>query len=268
MRAGPAPGSGPACVAPRRLDVAEVVAHRLLRRLGIVRRDAVADAAVHLDHQPPLGAARGTGCGAAPRAASRPSSRAAPGTARCGWPWPARGGTRGRCRTLVSRSWHSLSNATIVSSIRAMSSCVARSAASPRRRPRARAAPRRPCRSPSLLPWTKCRIDSRTVSRRPRRCARRCRSAPRAGPWRASARTASRMTVRETPNCSPSSRSGGSASPGFSWFEAIVSRIASVTLSDSRASRSIALKTLGAVAVRGRLDAPNLARSIRPGTVG
>ena len=56
-------------------------------------------------------------------------------------------------------------------------------------------------------------------------------------PLAASARTASRMTVRETPNWRPSSRSGGRRSPGFSWFDAIVSRIAAVTLSDSRASR-------------------------------
>ena len=61
-------------------------------------------------------------------------------------------------------------------------------------------------------------------------------------PLAASARTASRMTVRETPNCLPSSRSGGSASPGLSLLETIVSMIASVTLSDSRGSRSIAVK--------------------------
>ena len=40
-------------------------------------------------------------------------------------------------------------------------------------------------------------------------------------PFALSARTASRITVRETPNCSPSSRSVGSASPGLSWSEAI-----------------------------------------------
>src|SRR3954468_4168768 len=58
-------------------------------------------------------------------------------------------------------------------------------------------------------------------------------------PLAASARTASRMTVRETPNCLPSSRSGGSMSPGFRSLDAIISRIAWVTLSDSRASRSM-----------------------------
>ena len=41
------------------------------------------------------------------------------------------------------------------------------------------------------------------------------------------------------------SLSGGKASPGFSWFDAIISRIASVTLSDRRASRSMAWKTAG-----------------------
>ena len=39
---------------------------------------------------------RATGCAAAPRPASARSSRAAPGTARCGWRSRPRGGTRGR----------------------------------------------------------------------------------------------------------------------------------------------------------------------------
>jgi hypothetical protein len=52
------------------------------------------------------------------------------------------------------------------------------------------------------------------------------------------------MTVRETPNCFPSSRSGGSMSPGLSLLETIISMIASVTLSDSRGSRWIAVKAV------------------------
>ena len=52
MRAGVCPRLCAGLVAPGGLDVAEVVAHRLLGGHGVVGGDAVPDAAVHRHHQP------------------------------------------------------------------------------------------------------------------------------------------------------------------------------------------------------------------------
>ena len=102
-----------------------------------------------------------------------------------------------------------------------------------------------------MLPWTKWRIDSLTVSASTATMRTPLPLRTSSRPFALSARTASRMTVRETPNWFPSSRSGGSASPGLSCPEAIISRMASVTLSDRRASRSIAWKTAAGCSLSG-----------------
>ena len=133
---------------------------------------------VHLDHAAGARAAPARGCGAAPRPASRRSSRAARRNSSL---WVAAAMARWNARsiwTLVSRSSSTRSRtATMVSSIAAMSSAVARSAASPAA---ATSSTRRTSSTlrvveHAALDEVAHRLARRSPRRRPR-CARRCRS--------------------------------------------------------------------------------------------